>query len=39
MSLIPLVINIFATLIIYFTYKITKEQALINKNKLKELGL
>ena len=39
MSLIPLIINIIATLIIYFTYKITKEQALINKNRLKELGL
>jgi len=39
MSLIPLVINIFATLIFYFTYKITKEQALTNKNRLKEIGL
>jgi GPH family glycoside/pentoside/hexuronide:cation symporter len=39
MSLIPLVLNILATVIIYFTYKITKEQALTNKNRLKELGL
>ena len=39
MSLIPLVLNILATLIIYFTYKITKEQALTNKNRLKEMGL
>jgi len=39
MSLVPLVLNILATLIIYLTYKITKEQALANKNRLKEMGL
>ena len=39
MSLIPLVLNILAILIIYFTYKITKEQAQTNKSRLKELSL
>ncbi|NVM16957.1 MAG: MFS transporter [Candidatus Lokiarchaeota archaeon] len=39
MSLVPLVLNILATLILYFTYTITKEQGLANKNRLKELGL
>ena len=39
MSLIPMVLNILATLIIYLTYKITKEQAQTNKNRLAELNL
>jgi GPH family glycoside/pentoside/hexuronide:cation symporter len=39
MSLVPLILNIIATAIIYFTYTITKEQALANKNRVKELNL
>ncbi|MFX0075651.1 MAG: MFS transporter [Candidatus Hermodarchaeota archaeon] len=39
MSLVPLILNIIATLIIYFTYKISKEQALTNKDRLKQIGL
>lgn len=39
MSLVPLVLNVLATLILYFTYTITKEQGLANKNRLKEMGL
>jgi hypothetical protein len=39
MSLVPLVLNILATLIFYFTYTISKEQGLANKNRLKEMGL
>jgi len=39
MSLIPMVLNILATLIIYLTYKITKEQAQTNKTRLAELNL
>lgn len=39
MSLIPMVLNILAILIIYFTYKITKEQAQTNKTRLEELNL
>jgi len=39
MSLIPMVLNILAILIIYFTYKITEEQAQTNKTRLEELNL
>ena len=39
MSLVPLVLNIIATLIVYFTYKITREQNLANKTRLKEMNL
>ena len=39
MSLVPLVLNILATILLYFTYTITKEQGLANKERLKEIGL